>query len=152
MKEMACALTGHRDVPTNFDKKMLFDDLEAIVRAGYTMFYCGMAMGFDLMALECLIELKSRYHVRVEACIPFPDQAKRFPAAEREKYERLLKACDSQAVLYPTFFPGAFCARDRYMVDRAELLYAYCTKSTGGASYTVHYAISRGVPVRYYGK
>ena len=36
------------------------------------------------------------------------------------------------------------------MVDRADILFAYCVKEKGGAAYTVRYAEEKGVPVRFF--
>ncbi len=149
MNTLVCALTGHRNLPEGFDKNMLFYSLERLIKEGYTTFLCGMACGFDLLALECLVELKQRYHVRIKACIPYPGQENRFPDGERKKYRRLLDWCDEKTVLYEAYFPGCFLARNRYMVEGCDLLFAYLTQKSGGTAYTVKYAESCGVPVRY---
>ena len=144
-----CALSGHRDLPEDFDRNVVYDGLERIIKEGYTTFYCGMALGFDMLALECLLDLKKRYHVRIEACVPFPEQDKNFPFAEKKRYRKLLSACDVVRVISYEYFTGCFLTRDRYMVDRCDLLYAYCTKTEGGTAYTVKYAKSKGVEVRF---
>ncbi len=145
-----CALSGHRDLPEDFDGNAVYDDLEQIIREGYTEFLCGMAKGFDLLALQCLLDLKRRYHVRVVACIPFRGQEKHYPPKEREIYRELLERCDETRVLSEGYFNGCFLARDRYMADECDLLYAYCIRTKGGTAYTVRYAISRGKEVRLY--
>lgn len=149
MTEKICALTGHRELPENFDCNALYDALEELVKEGYTYFCCGMACGFDLTALECLVDLKQRYHVRIEACIPYEGYEHGMSAQCRKKYGALLTWCECKTVLYPAFFNGCFLARDRYMVDKADLLLAYCKKPTGGAAYTVRYAKERGKPMRF---
>ena len=129
-----CALSGHRDLPDDFDKNKVYDDLEQIIKEGYTTFYCGMAKGFDLVALECLVDLKRRYHVRVEACVPFEGQEKNFPPEEKQKYRRLIAECDKVNILADGYFPGCFLTRDRYMVEHSDLLYAYCTRDDSGTA------------------
>ncbi len=143
-----CALTGHRDLPGSFDRNALYDGLEELIKEGYTFFCCGMARGFDLAALECLVDLKQRYHVRLEACIPYAGYEHGMPKSARLRYEVLLTWCDEKTVLYPAFFPGCFLARDRYMVEKADLLYAFCIRKTGGTAYTVGYAQKLGKPVK----
>ncbi len=144
MNGKVCAITGHRDLPEAFDCNLLYDTLEELIGGGCSGFCCGMARGFDLKALDCLIELKQRYHVCVEACIPYDGQERSFPAAERKKYRDLLAWCDRKTVLYPAYFRGCFLARDRYMVDHSDLLLAYCVRESGGAAYTVKYARETG--------
>lgn len=145
---LVCALSGHRDLPENFDRELLLYDLDELLTEGYDYFLCGMARGFDLTALSCLIELKARYRVRVKACIPFRDQCLRFPRADRVLYEKLLAQCDDMTVLADHYSAGCMPARNRYMVDRCDLVFAYCTKKQGGTAYTVQYAKSKGVEVR----
>ncbi len=146
-----CALTGHRELPPGFATDVLYDTLEELIREGYDKFLCGMAQGFDLTALDCLAALKQKYRLSLEACIPFEGQANKFPQDEKLKYRDLLELCDQKTVLYSEYRRGCFLIRDRYMVDRADLVLAYCTKETGGTAYTVGYAQKKGVPVRFLG-
>ena len=149
---MTCALTGHRNLPPSFDRNVLYDDLEEIVKAGYDNFLCGMAWGFDLAALECLVELRQKYRFCITAYVPFDGQEEKFPPAEKKRYKELMSWCDVVRILYPAYQNGCYLKRDRMMIDRADLLYAYCTRSTGGSAYTVKYANARGVEVRFYAK
>lgn len=140
MNEHICALTGHRDLPDCFDRERLRRALEERCREGYNVFLCGMAMGFDLTALEYLCALKKQFDIRLVACIPFPRQSDRYPAAEKGRYERLLRECDERVVLAERYSRVCYFVRDRYMVDRADGVLAYCTRETGGTAYTLRYA------------
>ena len=142
-----CALTGHRRLPANFDKVALYEALEAMIIRGCDRFLCGMARGFDLEALECLTRLRKKYPIALVACIPYRGQESGFPEREKEKYRALLKQCDERVYLSGEYSQGCLLARDRYMVDRADVLLAYCTRKTGGTAYTVRYAAEKGVAV-----
>lgn len=144
MKKGACALTGHRVLPHNLDRRRLFDELESLVREGYSDFFCGMAEGFDLLCLQLLIELKERYPIYIEACVPFQGQELSFSEETRLIYRDLIKKCDKTTFLFESFCNGCYLARNRYMVDCADALFAYCTKNTGGSAYTVRYAEKTG--------
>lgn len=146
-----CALTGHRELPCGFSRNDLTDLLEKVIRQGYDKFLCGMAQGFDLFALECLVYLKRKYRIGLEACIPYKGQERGFPTAEKEKYRALLGWCEEKTVLFDRYGSGCFLARNRYMVDRADAVVAYCQKTTGGTAYTVRYAEQRGIPVIFVG-
>lgn len=145
----ACAVTGHRDLPVGFDENHVYDGLEELILQGYDTFFCGMAEGFDLLALSCLVGLKRKYRIYVEACIPYDGQEIRYSAENRRKYRELLEWCDRKTVLFEGYRNGCFLARDRYMVDCADLVFAYCTKNTGGTAYTVRYAADKNVPVLF---
>lgn len=149
MTHFTCALTGHRELPASFDNKLLYDALEGLISEGCDTFLCGMAEGFDLLALALLIELKERYKIHVEACIPFEGQERLFPEQTRQRYFDLLARCDRETVLFDDYRKGCFLARDRYMVDLCDVVLAYCTKTTGGTYYTVNYAKSKHKQVRY---
>ncbi len=144
-----CALTGHRDLPSEFDRNALSDKLEELIANGFDLFLCGMACGFDLSALQCLIRLKERYRIEIEACIPFQGQEKGFPKEEKTLYKQLIAWCRKKTVLFEEYRDGCYLARDRYMVDHADAVLAYCVRNTGGTAYTVRYAEKKGVPVYY---
>lgn len=141
------AVTGHRILPDDFNVTALYEALEALVKEGYDAFLCGMAEGFDMLCLECLISLRQRYRIVTEACIPFPEQNKRMSAPWKMKYDALLQNCDRKTVLSQNYFSGVFLLRDRYMVDHCDALFAFCEKEKGGAYYTVGYARSKNIPV-----
>lgn len=145
----ACALTGHREIMPDFDKNRLYDTLEEIIKKGCDTFFCGMAEGFDLIALECLKDLKSKYHIYIEACIPYEGQELHFQPVERKKYRELLLWCDKRTVMFPSYRKGCFLVRNRYMVDCADFLLAYCKKESGGTAYTVNYAKEQGKEVEF---
>lgn len=145
---MKCALTGHRDLPESFDVNRLYDLLEQVILDGYDTFYCGMARGFDLLALDCLVSLGGKYHLKLIACIPYLGQERNFSKSEKERYDELLGRCDEKKVFSNHYFNGCCQIRDRYMVDEADLVVAYCTKETGGTAFTVAYAGKRGKEIR----
>lgn len=144
---MTCALTGHRKLPPDFDRNGLYDGLEELIKEGYDRFLCGMAAGFDLLALDCLVALQAKYRIYIEACVPFDGQENSFSIEEKRRYRELIQWCSVVRVLYPAYQNGCYLSRDRYMVDRADILFAYCVKETGGTAYTVRYARTKGVKV-----
>ena len=123
--------------------------LETAIQDGYDTFYCGMAKGFDLLALDCLVSLGRKYPLHLVACIPYEGQENSFGYEMREKYHSLLEWCDEKVVFYPAFHYGCFQVRDRYMVDCADLVIAYCTRDSGGTAYTIKYAKKNQKEIRY---
>ena len=150
MMRKTCAITGHRDLPLNFDKNALYEELEKLIRDDCDRFLCGMAEGFDLTALDCLLALRQKYAITLEACVPFPQQDQYFSRKNKKLYAELLGACDVKLVLSQNYYSGCFLARNRFMVDHCDLLFAYCKKETGGTRYTVGYAKNAGIPVVFF--
>ena len=135
-----CAFTGHRDLDADFDENKLFHTVETLIQLGITTFYNGMAIGFDLVAAECVLKLKKQYpHIRLIACIPCYGQEKSFSQTDKTRYAQILKETDEKIVLAEHYFKGCMQIRDRYMADRADTLVAFCKKDTGGTAFTVKY-------------
>ncbi len=150
MRGKICTLSGHRILASNFNQNALYDCLEGMIKEGYDYFLCGMAYGFDLTALRCLVDLKAKYSFEIEACIPFYGQEKSFSETNRKEYENLLTWCDKKVVLFPKYHAGVYLARDRYMVDACDTVLAHCLRDTGGTAYTVNYAQKKGKEVRLF--
>lgn len=155
----ACCFTGHRpgklpwkyqeeDVRCLALKQRLADAVEAAYEEGYRHFLCGMAQGCDLYFCECVLALRDRHpDVTVEAAIPCPTQADSWPPAQRERYRRLVEACDFETLVSERYTSSCMFRRDRYMVDHASLLIAAFDGSAGGTRYTVEYAMRRGLDI-----
>ncbi len=139
-KVYSCAFTGHRDLPDDFDVSKLYNTVESLILKGVCVFYNGMAMGFDLLAAECVLAMKEKYpHIKLFACIPCYNQEKYFSESDKERYLTILKKADEQTVLSNHYFRGCMQVRDRYMADNADVLIAFCRKQTGGTAFTVNY-------------
>ena len=158
-KQESCCFTGHRpgklpwkyreDDPRCLDlKRRLADAVEEVYRQGYRHFLCGMAMGCDLYFCECVLALRGRCpDVTVEAVIPCPTQADQWPPAQRERYRKLVDACDWETLVSAQYTSTCMQRRDRYMVDHASLLLAVFDGSPGGTRYTVEYAMRQRIDI-----
>lgn len=143
----ACAVTGHRVLDADFSRDRLRGALCSLAEAGVCTFFCGMAQGFDLACADEILSLRSERPLRLIACVPCGDQAERYPRRARERYDRILAACDERILLHERYCPGCMFERNRYMVDRAVVVLAYFRGRKGGTGYTVSYAKKQGVPV-----
>ena len=128
-------------------KRRLRHAIQAAVDEGYCHFICGMARGVDLYCCEILLELRDEYPITVEAAIPCLTQAETWSAAERERYDRLVAACDVETVVQENYTPGCMQRRNRYMVDHASLLIAVFDGKEGGTRATIQYALERGLDI-----
>lgn len=158
-RQESCCFTGHRPgkLPWRYDetdrrclalKRRMADAVEAAYLEGYRHFLCGMALGCDLYFCEAALALRERVSgVSVEAAIPCPTQADAWPADQRERYARLVAACDLETLVSRQYTAACMQRRDRYMVDHASLLIAAFDGSAGGTRYTVEYAMRRGLSI-----
>ena len=158
-RQESCCFTGHRpgklpwghreQDPRCLDlKKRIKDAIEAAYEEGYRHFLCGMAMGCDLYFCEEVLALRQGHpEITLEAAIPCPTQAQAWPAQQRQRYERLVAACDLETMVSSQYTPTCMQRRDRYMVDHASLLIAAFDGSAGGTRYTMEYAMRRGLQI-----
>ena len=136
----SCAFTGHRSFYDGFSAVKLKSEIEKIISRGAEVFYNGMAIGFDLLAAETVLELKKSYpQIRLILCIPCYGQEQNFSAADKERYVSIFNRADEKIILSSHYYKGCMLARNRYMADQADALIAYCVKEKGGAAYTVKY-------------
>ena len=158
-RQESCCFTGHRPekLPWGYNesdprcldlKRRMADAVETAYEEGFRHFICGMAQGCDLYFCECVLALReSCPDVSIEAAIPCPSQAARWPFAQRQRYESLVEACDLQNMIAAEYSYGCMQRRDRYMVDHASLLIAAFDGSAGGTRYTMEYAMRQGLSV-----
>lgn len=136
----SCAFTGHRFLDKDFSVNSLKKQVKRLIERGVETFYCGMAQGFDLIAAEVVLHYKKKYkNVQLHACIPCANQEKYYLAEDKKRYFHIIKKADEITVLSERYKKGCMLARDRFMADKADVLLAYCKKSTGGTAYTVNY-------------
>ena len=134
----SCAFTGHRTLGDDFSPRRLKREIKKMILAGVDTFYNGMAMGFDLIAAEKTLELKKKYpHIRLVLCIPCYQQERSFSEKDKGRYASIYKKADEKVILADSYYRGCMQVRNKYMVERADVLLAHCTKDEGGAAYTV---------------
>ena len=154
---MICAFTGHRPQRLPWGgreedprclalKAMLESAVEQVAQRGCRTFLCGMARGCDTYFAEIVLARRDR-GLRLEAEIPCPGQADRWPEADRRRYHALLLECAVVHVLDDVYSEGCMLRRNRAMVDRADILITVYDGSGGGTGSTIAYANARGVEV-----
>ncbi len=143
----SCAFSGHRELPAGFDGEGLREKIRALAQAGVRVFYFGGAVGFDLLAAECVLSLKGEFPLSLVACIPCAEQDKYYKEEDKRRYERVLRESDEKVLLSERYFRGCMHRRNDYMAERADALLAYCRRNTGGTAYTVKRFLRLSKPV-----
>ena len=149
---MAVALTGHRFIP--YDKvPSLRQALRTVIlehyNRGIRIFYCGMAMGFDLLAAETALSMKEVYSdITLVAAVPYCGQCEKFTPYNKERYRNALTKADEVVILNESYVDGCFLQRNDYMLSCSGHLIAYFDGvPKGGTYYTFKRAKQRGMPV-----
>ena len=86
----AVAFTGHREISHIHQEQVrerLKDAVLQAIRQGASKFYCGMALGFDMMAAEEVLSLKlSIPMLKLVAVVPFKGQSASWSMVEQQRY------------------------------------------------------------------
>lgn len=155
---MRLAFTGHRPngLPFKEDeaseqcrnlKIMLWQEILGRIGIGYDTFYCGAAMGADIICGELVLLAKPRVEkpIKLICVVPFRGQAERWSETWQARYRSLLDQSDEVVCLSETYNDKCFSTRNRYLVDHADTLLAvFNGNRRSGTSSTVNYAYHQG--------
>ena len=148
-KEGICCFTGHRIIADEALLRLpqlLEETIARLVASGITVFRAGGAVGFDTIAALKVLEQKKKYpFLRLELYLPCRDQAKGWNGVNQSAYRYVMERADSVTFLYETYVHGCMHARNRALVEGADVCVAYCLSETGGTAYTVSYAQKKGL-------
>ncbi len=131
----------HDEHYRRFREKQL-QAINRLIELGYTNFISGVAQGFDTWVAEDVLDLKKKNKVlTLECAIPFPDQAKAWPLSEQRRRYKILTSSDTSYIISDKYSRDCFFARNRYMVDKADVVVCAYDGQKGGTAYTVDYAL-----------
>jgi len=147
----SCCFTGHRNIPFNEDARIrekTGDEIVKLIEAGVDTFITGGAQGYDTLCAQLVLCFKSAYpHIRLHLALPCENQTKDWPREGIRLYQDILARADKATYVSKAYDSGCMHKRNRFLVDSADFVIAYCTKQAGGSYYTVKYAESKGKTV-----
>ena len=159
MNLYTCCFTGHRSqkLPWKFNEadnrykltrhKVKMEIINAINR-GYRYFITGMALGFDMMCAEIVLELKKTFKdIKLECAVPCKGQELKWSEKEQKRYKSILKQADKIRCIYDNYVDGCMKERNQYMVNNSSLLIALFNGLPGGTKQTIDYAKSQGLEI-----
>lgn len=127
----------------------VYETLLLLAHEGADCFYCGMAMGCDLMFGENVLKLKNAFpNIKLILAIPFKGQGADFSPADKKRYANLLYAADESVLLHDRYLLGCMAVRNRYMVDRSDTVVAVFDGKKGGTMSTLAYAKKQGKEIK----
>lgn len=149
-QDTAIAFTGHRLLEDDRAtvKNKTVEILERYISSGFDTFLCGMAIGYDLLCGEAVIELKQKHGgLKLVCCIPYKNSDKYYSKKDKELFERIIENSDENVILSPNYYNGCFHARDKFMVDNACVIVAYKIHDDSGTGFTAAYGAMQGKKV-----
>lgn len=158
-----CCFTGHRNqkLPWGFDEfgerfdKMKSEtekQIDKAMMAGYTTFVCGMALGFDMLCAEIVLNRKNKKEnkgkeIKLMCVIPCENQDKFWNDMQRRRYRYILSCADDIYCISKNYTAYCIDKRNRYMVDKSSLVIALFNGCEGGTKNTLDYARRKGKDV-----
>ena len=156
-KTNICCFTGYRPLkcPWGYNEqdrrclKMIKNAkniIENVILDGYTIFLCGMAIGFDMICADIILELKNKYpQIKLIGVLPCKNQDKKWNSFYKEKYKLLINKLDDIYCMYDTYNETCMKERNEFMVDNSSLCIALFDGKAGGTKYTVQYAKNKNI-------
>ena len=160
-KNYTLCFTGHRPqkLPWGFNeqdercltmKEKLKGLIEQSIIDGYCYFWSGMALGFDMICVEILLELKVKYeHIKIYGALPCKNQSQKWSLEQQKRYDKLINQLDGTHCLND-YYTGPECMleRNRFMIDNSSKLIALFNGNSGGTKSTIEYAKKQGLVVK----
>ena len=112
-----------------------------LIENGYRYFGAGGALGFDTLAAQTVLDLKTSYpHIKLILVLPCLSQADSWSLHDQEIYENIKATADKVVYTFREYSKGCMHKRNRHLVDNSSACICYLTERTGGTAYTVEYA------------
>ncbi len=143
-KNATCCFTGHRFIPAERYcgiKKALQNAITELIKAGVSTFISGGALGFDILAAQCVLSLKPYYpDIRLVMMLPCRDQHIKWKSSDQDIYERILMVADDIIFLNDKYITGCMHQRNRTMVSHSGYCIGYFDGKPGGTAHTMELA------------
>ncbi len=141
-RQQTACFTGHRqmgDINLADLRKCVRQVIREWYDEGITTYYCGMALGFDMLCAEVLLSMRDEYpDLTLVAAIPFNGQADRWQEQSKRRYHNILDHADKVLYISKEYERGCEAKRNAYMVDHSSRVIAfYDGVNTGGTGKTV---------------
>ena len=126
-----CTFFGHRDAPDSL-RPSIEKVLSGLITSGKAdKFYVGNQGNFDKMVLDILRDLSRKHtHIKYNVVLAY------IPKKEIDIYNETIVPDGIESV--PRRF--AIAHRNKWMVDKSDVVVVYITRSFGGAAKFVDYA------------
>ena len=140
-KHRSVAFSGHRRIPIEQQDSLrdaIKEKVVALYAMGITDYYCGMAIGFDMLAAEAVLSLKATLpKLRLIAVVPYRGQPDAWDRSEQERHAAILARADEVIVLSERYYKGCLLRRNDFMLSHVYGVVAYFDGNPkGGTFYT----------------
>ena len=147
-----CCFTGHREIkktkPSVLAERLDRTIIDLIENEGVTDFRAGGAKGFDTIAATHVLKFKQKYpHIKLHLILPYKKQASAYTVFEKQLYYFVLQNADSVHYTSENYYDGVLFARNRELVNGADVCVALLEVLKGGTYQTVNIARKQKIKV-----
>lgn len=151
-KRKSCFFTGHRRLPserTEEIRERLTQYIEAFINEkGIINFISGGALGFDMLAADCVAKLREKYpQIRLVLYLPCINQSNKWGNNEKYYYRLMLSRADEILYVSEEYDSGCMQRRNMRMVWDSSCCIAFCTVAKSGTGQTVRNAKAVGMEI-----
>lgn len=125
-------------------------EIAFLIEEGYNTFISGGAMGIDMYAWQAVHELqkhKEYSFIKNILYIPCPEQANKWSREYQEYHKYMVKNSNHVQIIESKYSITCMNARNKAMINKANLLVAYWNGSGGGTRNAINYAHKKNVQV-----
>jgi uncharacterized phage-like protein YoqJ len=148
---LSCCFSGHRRMSLGqaFSAySTLLKTINELISRGVINYYCGGALGFDLLAGEAVVALRREHpEIRLYMVLPCRDQDALWRPRDRQRYAALLSEADEITYVSDVYTNTCMMERNRKLVAGSNVCVCYLTKESGGTYYTVGQAYKAGLEI-----
>ena len=149
MQTYTVSIFGHRRI---YDFRKLGEELENMAKEvlesfEFVEFLVGRNGDFDEYAASVIKRVQK--NMGSERCcltLVLP-----YKLTDIEYYRAYYDSVVIPDELYGVYYKAAITERNRYMIDKSDLVVAWCVRSEGGVYNAVKYAQSKGMPIKKIG-
>lgn len=143
-----CTFSGHREVYQSAIEEKLNAEIEKLLQSDNEFLFLTGGMGkFDAMAAGAVRAAKRRHPEKsIILALVLPYMGARLNT-DKEYYRFNFDQIIIPKELDTVYYKAAIQLRNRWMVDRADIVISYICRDFGGALATVRYAHKQSKPV-----
>lgn len=150
MEVFTVSFFGHRQLDHYFDiEKQLETMVKSIITSeDYVEFLVGRDGDFDQIAsstIRRIIQANDYGNSSLVLILPYMTAEYRNNQDNFHKYYDYVEICSESA---KSHYKAAIQVRNRYMIDRSDLVICYIERKNGGAYKSVQYALTQGKTVK----
>ena len=145
---MCLSFSGHRRISAQEQiilEQRLTCAIEHYYMLGKRVFLAGGAIGFDTIAAETVLYLRTVHpDMILLLALPCQQHFSRWSQADQAKYQNIKNSADRIVYVSEEYFPGCMQKRNQYLIDHSDTCICYLNYCRGGTWNTVSYAYDLG--------